>query len=746
MRNASHFTILGAFALFGLTACGGGGSDDGGGGGGGGGGGNSGGLDSRPSNTSCLAGAETTGGALALTQVYTNLSFTQPVQILQPPNDATRWFVVEKTGTIKVFPNQSNVTSSQVTTFLTIPVDDRSESGLLSMAFHPSFPTDRRVFVYYINAAPRESRLSIFRTNAAGTAIDSSGGEQVLFRIPRNDPNHNGGQIAFGQDGNLYIGTGDGGHSNDVGPGHSEPKGNGQDTQTLLGKMLRINVGNASSNTYTTPSDNMFTGTRCTTGSTGASGCPEIYAFGFRNPWRWSFDRASGDLWLADVGQSAWEEVNKVVRGGNYGWRCREGANPLLPDSCGNPPASSLIDPVIQYGRASGSSITGGFVYRGSAIPSLVGRYVFGDYGSGNIWNVSTSTEPTLTVTGADALATGRSISAFGQDNSGELYVVDLFNGRLYQLTQGSGGTSSVANQLSATGCAAASNATQPASGMIPYEPNAGFWSDGAQKTRWLALPDGTTINTTASDGDWDLPNGSVLRKDFHIGSRLVETRLFMRHTNGNWAGYTYEWNTAGTDAVRVVGGKQVTISGQTWIFPSESQCLTCHTAAAGRSLGLETAQLNGDVTYPATGRTANQLTTLSGISMLNPRVTVGAGTPKLPDPYDSASGGVTERARAWLHTNCAFCHRPGGTAPGSMDLRYSASLAQTNTCNAAPEAGDLGLPNARIISPGSPGSSVLLERIERRDSVQMPPLASTRVDDEGVQLIQSWIQSMSGC
>lgn len=701
------------------------------------------GLDTRPGNTSCVAGAEP-AATLAVSRVFPNLTFAAPVQLQQAPNDTSRWFVVEKGGAVRVFPNRPDVTAGQVTTFFQRSVYNSGESGLLGIAFHPAFPTDPRVFIFYINESPHESRLAVVRTTDGGSTLNAST-ETVLLRAARTFTNHNGGQIGFGPvDGYLYISTGDGGGGGDDFP----PIGHGQDVQTLLGKMLRIDVGGASSNTYSIPADNPFAaaGGSCTSGTTGdADGCREIYAFGFRNPWRWSFDRgAPGDLWVADVGQNAWEEVDKVILGGNYGWRCREGANDYLPNSCGT--RTPRREPVAQYDHSAGQSITGGFVYRGAAIPSLVGRYVFGDYQTGRIWHIARDTAPTLTVTASQGFSSNRNMSAFAQDAAGELYIVDVNNGNLYQLVQQTATGGSVQTLLSATGCAASSDAKLPASGMIPYAPNAGFWSDGADKARWLALPNGTTINPNG--GDWDLPPGSVLRKDFSIDGRLVETRLFMRHTTGvgNWAGYTYEWNSQGTDATRVVGGKTVDLGSQDWIFPSEAQCLACHTNAAGRSLGLETAQLNGNILYPTTGRTANQIVTLDHIGILNPGIPDDPATlAAMPNPYDASSGTVSERARAWLHTNCSFCHRPNSTAPSNMDLRYTTALAATNACNATPQAGDLGLPQARIIAPGAPDSSVLLGRIETRAAgVMMPPLASSLVDDEAVQLITDWISGLT--
>jgi uncharacterized repeat protein (TIGR03806 family) len=450
-------------------------------------------------------------------------------------------------------------------------------------------------------------------------------------------------------------------------------------------------------------------------------------------------------LWLADVGQNAWEEVDLVTLGGNYGWRCNEGAHDFSPNACGNeqPPPT---DPVAEYDRSRGVSITGGYVYRGSAISSLQGRYVFGDFATGNIWHIARNTTPTLQVT-TPAIASGLSISSFGQGNDGELYVVD-YGGGLYRIQETGGGTNTIPTMLSATGCVSASDPKQPASGLIPYAPNAPFWSDSAAKDRWIAIPNNTTM-TVLSSGDWDFPNRTVLMKNFRVGTRLIETRLFMRHPDGEWAGYTYEWNDAQTDATRVIGGKEAPKTGLTddWIFPSEGQCLTCHTAAAGRSLGIETAQLNGTYAYPSPGRSANQLVTHSSIATITPAITQDVATlAKYPNPLDTATGTLGERARAYLHTNCSQCHRPSGGTPVNLDFRYTTALSATNACDVVPTAGDLGLTNARIIAPGVAGSSVLVARMNTRGANQMPTIGSNTVDMDGVALITSWINGLANC
>jgi uncharacterized repeat protein (TIGR03806 family) len=461
---------------------------------------------------------------------------------------------------------------------------------------------------------------------------------------------------------------------------------------------------------------------------------------GFRNPWRWSFDRQTGEIWAGDVGESTREEVDRVVRGGNYGWRCFEGTLPQTRLSCGNP--VNPLPPVAEYDHTLGNAVTGGYVYRGKAVPGLVGHYIFGDF-SGRIWEIPNGTQPTKRITGG--LETTLLISSFAEGNDGEVYVVSK-RGELYSIT-GSGdvGGAGVATQLSATGCVDSADPTKPASGLIPYAPHAPFWSDGATKERWIGLPNGQNI-AVGDDGDWEFPNGTVLMKNFRLDDRLVETRLFMRHPDGVWAGYSYEWNAQGTDATLVPGGKRKAIGSQTWIYPSEAQCLQCHTEAAGNSLGLETRQLAFNITYPQTGRDAHQLVTLDAIDVLSPPIADPANEMPYPNPTGTA-GTLDERARAYLHTNCSQCHRPGGPTPSNMDLRYTTALADTNACDVVPGLDDLGIANARLIAPGAPQRSIVPARMSARGVPEsMPPLASSLVDTDGVTLIRDWIESLAGC
>lgn len=374
---------------------------------------------------------------LAAQRVFASLTFASPVAMLQAPGDGSRWFVVEQGGVVRVFANDQSTTSSDVFLDITDRVDGTGEMGLLGMAFHPDFPLNPRVYLSYTNeTAGRVSRVSEFMLNASGNVNPAS--ERIILTInqPATETNHKGGNIVFGPDRFLYIGMGDGGGGNDGGAANLHgPIGNGQNMMTLLGKMLRIDVNAALP--YAIPAGNAFTAANplCGTSSAGGTGtlnCPEIYASGFRNPWRWSFDRQRGDLWVGDVGQSAREEIDRVVAGGNYGWRCFEGTL-ATGFSCGTEP--NKLPPIAEYGRTEGRSVTGGYVYRGTAIPGLFGRYVFGDFITGRIWHIAIETAPTAQIVGG--FASGLSISSFGQDVDGELYVVHYHStsGTLYRLT-----------------------------------------------------------------------------------------------------------------------------------------------------------------------------------------------------------------------------------------------------------------------------------------------------------------------
>ncbi|MFK8054270.1 MAG: PQQ-dependent sugar dehydrogenase [Woeseiaceae bacterium] len=701
------------------------------------------GLDDRPDNLTCLATDRPSDGAtVSITDPYASLpGFSQPTKLLLEPGGAGRWFVLQKTGQVLTFdPGAANATQRFLDLTTTRAIRTNSEGGLLGLAFHPDYPATPEIFLSYTidhsNPSMRHvlSRFILDDVNNPGAGTT----EQVILLVDQDFDNHNGGDIAFGADGLLYFGLGDGGSGND-------PRQRSQDTTRLLGSMLRIDVDGTGAG-YRIPQDNPFAGnTLCGPGD-NANDCPEIYAWGLRNPWRWSFDEPTGNLWLADVGQGAREEVNLIERGGNYGWRCKEGTRDTA--NVGDCATGGLIDPVTEYGRSDGNSITGGFVYRGSAIPALQGLYVFADYGSGRIWAARPDNQGNYTNDLLIDSSVNPTAFAIGPDD--EMYFVNINGntgqGRVRRLEPANNtGINPIADLLSNTGCTNPNDITAPYSGLLPYDLNAPFWSDDADKERFIGLPNGETIGL-AGDGDFEFPVGTVIVKNFRLAGELVETRHLMRHTDGSWGGYTYEWNDTQTEATRVRGGKIADINGQAWIYPSEAQCMQCHTAAAGISLGPEIAQFNKATTYTATGRTANQLETIEHVMMFSSALPGDVNTlDMLEDPTDTTASD-SDRARAYLHTNCASCHRPNGPTPSTMDLRYSTPLANTNACDAQPLEGDLGITNALLITPGNANASLIVERMRRRDSQGMPPIGSSVVDNDGVTVVADWINGLTDC
>jgi glucose/arabinose dehydrogenase len=341
------------------------------------------------------------------------------------PGDGSRWYIVERAGQVRYFPNDPASDDGDVTTMIDISgrVNTSGEGGLLDIAFHPDYGVSNfEVFFSYTRSnGGLESVISRFRSFDNGVTLDAAM-EEIILTIPQDFSNHNGGQIAFGPDGYLYMGWGDGGSGDD-------PNNRGQDTTNLLGTFTRIDVDGGTP--YAIPADNPFVANAvnpCPQGF-GGGDCPEIYAWGMRNPWRWSFDTQTGVLWAGDVGQGAWEEVDIIENGNNYGWKIREGAH-CRPPTMGCQTAG-LTDPITEYGRSVGVSITGGFVYHGATIPALQNQYIYGDFGSGRIFAIpANSPQGTPTV---EILASAISIAAFAQDLDGEVYVLS-FAGSMHRI------------------------------------------------------------------------------------------------------------------------------------------------------------------------------------------------------------------------------------------------------------------------------------------------------------------------
>jgi uncharacterized repeat protein (TIGR03806 family) len=457
-----------------------------------------------------------------------------------------------------------------------------------------------------------------------------------------------------------------------------------------------------------------------------------------RNPWRFTFDRETGDLWAGDVGWASYEEIDRIVSGGYYGWSTHEGLACLDESRCDEP----SIEPVIVLGHDQMRSVTAGYVYRGQSIPALRGRMVFGDFVTGYVW----AFDPQTVAPKPEAIAgTGLQITSFAQDHDGELYIVDLVAGSIWRLepSDDSSAPQELPATLSGTGCFGLDGV--PESGLIPYDLNWPFFSDGATKRRWIALPDGETIDVV--DDDLDFPVGTLVFKEFSIDSRRVETRVLVHHGEADWGGYTYVWREDQSDAdlLRFDSGSSIQDwPGQSWYYPARPECLGCHTTQAGRTIGPQIAQLNGDFQYP-NGRVANQLATLQHIGVFSGSLAPPGELPSLPSQRDSTVS-LTDRARAWLHANCSNCHQPGSNAMGDIDLRFFTSLRDTRICDAPPTHGTLDIRDARIVALGDPARSVLLARIRSDGTNKMPPRSGLSFDEEGAALLEEWIRSLTSC
>jgi uncharacterized repeat protein (TIGR03806 family) len=729
-----------------IAACGGGKTSTGTGGGGSGTGTSTGGsgtggsgpvhamygLDQRPANATCKAPPRPSSGPtpVKLDQVLGAVPFNSPMGITQIPGDSTRLFVWTRAGNLFSVPAANPAQYKQV---MSIPktVNTNGEGGFLGFAFHPQAKQNGRVYFSYTTDGGSTGMRSVVGRMTSNDDFQTFGDYQdVLGPFEQPYTNHNGGDAHFGLDGYLYLSFGDGGSGGD-------PLGHGQNTNLFFSKILRIDVDNGTP--YAIPDGNPFK---------NGGGEPATFAYGFRNPFRFSIDRGSGDVWVGDVGQNAWEEIDaKVVAGGNYGWNTREGTHCYNPMT--NCPTAGLIDPIYDYDHTVGKSITGGVVYRGKAMPNLVGTYFFADFVTQAIWSLTIDPDNGKpVVTQLNTGGPNGSWVGFGEDNDGEVYVVDI-GGKIYKMSPADSNPppSTFPDKLSKTGCVDPQDATKPATGLIPYEPHSPLWSDGAEKERWLALPDGAKI-TIGADGDFDFPIGSVLVKSFKVGGKLVETRLLVRHDDGGWAGYTYEWDDAQTDATLLPAAnktKQVA-GGQTWYYPSRAECFACHTDAAGRTLGLEIGQLNADFTYTATNRIANQLSTFDHIGLFDAPLPGAVGTLTAYPRPGTQEGTVETRARAYLHSNCGICHRPNGIGGGNMDLRFGTAFASAQLCGVDPQDGDLGITGAKVFAPGDPSKSLLSVRPKTIGAGRMPPLASQVVDTTGTAEIDAWITSVSTC
>ena len=651
---------------------------------------------------------------LVLEDAFPGVTFARPLLAVQPPDGSARMFVVEQGGRVWIVDHPAPAPPAVATKrlFLDLAVNRAgNEEGLLGFAFHPQFASNRRFFVHYSARytveANRRHVISEMLASAADPDQADAASERTVLTLTQPYENHWGGWIDFGPDGMLYAAIGDGGSGGD-------PGNRAQDLGRLHGKILRIDPTPGGG--YTVPAGNPF--------AARAGALPEIWAYGLRNPWRCSFDRDTGALWAGDVGQDAWEEIDRVTAGGNYGWRRREGAHDYNPSA--TPPADPLIDPVSEYSHSEGRSVTGGFVYRGTAVPALDGAYLFGDFESGRLWSLS---DPYGAASRTLLLDTTENIASFAEDRAGEVYLV-VFSGRVLALRDPAGPPPPPPGEelpatLSALGVFADLRALVPAGGADRYSVIAPLWSDGASKDRFLLRPAGQPAAWRDRDA-FDLPVGSFAVKTFERGGRRLETRVIRRTADGFDAA-AYRWRGDLSDADRVDAPTTLGTGPAAWTIPGPDDCRLCHTDAAGFLLGVNARQLRA-ATISAWVRDG--------------RLT-GAPPPKGVPRHARLRGEarLDHRARSYLDANCASCHRPDDPTNASLDLRAETPLEETGLLDAIPQHGNLGIEDARILAPGDPVRSTLIARLLATGEGRMPQVGTVVPDRTAIRVLRRWIR-----
>lgn len=721
---------------------------------------------------------------LSLNPAFPGAAFDTAVAIASAPGDTQKLFVVQLPGFIRVVPDiQSPSAGNQV--FLDLPalLESRGlgesidgglygEFGLMGLAFHPQYATNRRFFVFYTVKIGTDyfQRISRFTTQAANPLAADPDSEVILIEQRDRAGNHNGGDLHFGPDGYLYISLGDEGSQYD------EYQNSQRIDHNFFSGMLRIDVDKRPGNLeptphegvptdsgiarYSVPADNPFVGADELNGEpiNVASLRTEFWAIGLRNPWRFSFDPATGELWCGDVGQDFYEEVDVLQAGGNYGWCFRKGAHEGYPGTRTVPAGFTSLDPLYEYShtgqpgdpKLQGNSITGGVVYRGTRIPELTGAYIFADFVTGNIWALRKNGQD-VTV---DRIAGLGSVTAISTDpsNGDVLFVVlavgqvNVFRLEKVQLAD------TFPQTLSATGLFADLTDLSPSPGVHPYTPNLTFWSDHAIKQRWFTLPNAAAQFTPSLNDSWTYPAGTIWVKHFDMEMtrgnpatrKRIETRMLVRNATGAY-GVSYKWNAAQTEATLVPDAGEdfplaITVDGsptvQSWRIPSRTECSVCHNAPAGYSLSFNTRQLNR--TGMMDGFSGNQLELLRSAGYL----THSLGSPNLLPRHvrpDETQFPVEARARSYLAVNCSYCHRADGLSE-TWDGRPELTLAQTSLINGVANSNG-GNPANKLVVPGDLNHSVVYNRVALTNGfTRMPPIGSSVLDQTGIALLQEWI------
>jgi len=707
-----------------------------------------------------------------INNAFPTVSLSGAVCITSPPGETNRLFILERGGNIVVITNLASPTRA---VFMSLAVLSDSESGLIGLAFHPGYATNGYFYVFSSRSrsttqgSGRHQVISRFQSSPPDANSASAATEQTLIAQYDTAGNHNGGDLHFGPDGYLYASLGDEG---------AQYNGN-RNAQIITNKffsaILRLDVDKrpanllpnphpANSTNYFVPADNPFIGL------TSFSGQPvnpadirtEFYSIGYRNPWRMSFDPLTGFLYVGDVGQDQYEEVSVITNGANAGWAYYEGnhwakslyltASTILT----NPPPGLTV-PIQEYPHSNptnanyqGNAVIGGVVYRGSRISQLYGAYVFSDNGSGRVWMLrydGTNTVP------FQWIASASQPSAIGVDpRNGDVLIAQLGNNQIGRLNYAGSPTGApLPPTLADTGAFSDPASLTPNPGIVPYDLNVPFWSDNAIKSRWFSVPNTNFTISFNPNGNWLTPTGSVWIKHFELeltngvpsSRKRLETRFIVRNPNGVY-GVTYRWDSE-TNATLVAeegldeafaisdGG---TIRTQVWHYPGRSECLTCHTAQGGFALGFNTAQLNRDFDY--NGSITNQIEALAlagyyGNTVSNRHLLAALA----PATNDAVS--LEYRVRSYLAANCVQCHQPGGIQSTLWDARINTPGPFNGIVN-GPLNNDFGDTNNRVIVPGSLSNSILLQRIARFGPSHMPPLATSVINAQAVELVSAWI------
>jgi uncharacterized repeat protein (TIGR03806 family) len=465
---------------------------------------------------------------------------------------------------------------------------------------------------------------------------------------------------------------------------------------------------------------------------------------------------------VGNNGQDLWEQVYLIQKGGNYGWSLSEGSHVFQAQREAGP--DPILPPAAEHHHSEARSLTGGRVYRGDRLPELRGAYVYGDWSTGRVWGLKH--DGTRATWHQELVDTPFNITGFGTDHEGELYVIDQLSGFYRLEPRGAEDTPAhpFPNRLSETGLYASVARHTPHPAAVPFSVNAPQWADGATIERFFAFPGESRVEQKPqpnAGGDWTLPEGSVLVQTLSLNlideagrpaRKRVETRLLTRQQK-EWFGYSYRWNEAQTDAELVPAEGDAEVfevadakadqgrREQVWRFPSRTECMVCHSRAAGFVLAFTPLQL--DRNHDGSDTTANQLQTYEHLGLFEGKLpSPRRDQSRLVNPYD-AQAPRDARVRSYLHVNCATCHIEAGGGNSGMQLSRATPIDRMRLIGEVPQHDRFEIADARLIAPGEPERSVLLQRLSRRGTGQMPPLVSTEIDHAAVEMIRDWIRDL---